>query len=356
MSWLEKLTPNHIQTLIPYASARREASSGEVWLNANENPYECSTPEGLSALNRYPDFQPEALLKSYASYAGVTQKQVLITRGIDEGIDLLTRAFCEAGKDSIIYTPPTYGMYKITAQSNNIKALAVPLRSDWSLDVESLLEVASRGKLIYLCSPNNPTGSMLDQDDICSILKATQDKTLVVVDEAYIEFKPESSTVKLLQEYSNLIIMRTLSKAFGLAGLRCGFMLASPEIINVLQKVSAPYPIPSPVVDIASKALSEKGIVCMMRDVETINKDREKLMDMLQAFSCVKKTFTSAANFVLFQVDTADALMSFLLDRDVVIRDQSSQMGLENTLRITVGTETEIQKFYQCMKAYEAQS
>jgi len=197
---------------------------------------------------------------------------------------------------------------------------------------------------------------MLDQDDICSILKATQDKTLVVVDEAYIEFKPESSTVKLLQEYSNLIIMRTLSKAFGLAGLRCGFMLASPEIINVLQKVSAPYPIPSPVVDIASKALSEKGIVCMMRDVETINKDREKLMDMLQAFSCVKKTFTSAANFVLFQVDTADALMSFLLDRDVVIRDQSSQMGLENTLRITVGTETEIQKFYQCMKAYEAQS
>ena len=354
MTWLETITPKHIQNLVPYASARREASTGEVWLNANENPYECTTPEGLSALNRYPDFQPEQLVEGYASYAGVKKAQVLVTRGIDEGIDLLTRAFCRSGADSIIYTPPTYGMYKISAETNNIGAKAVPLMPDWSLDVQGILEAVPESKLIYLCSPNNPTGSLLDPSDIRSILDATRNNALVVVDEAYIEFKPESSMVSLLLGYPNLVIMRTLSKAFGLAGLRCGFLLASPEIIEVLQKVSAPYPISVPVVDIASTALEEQGIVCMMRDVETIGKDRDKLQDMLQEFSSIKTVYRSSTNFVLFQVEDAADLMSFLMERGVVIRNQSSQPGLESTLRITVGTEAELQKFYQCMKAYEA--
>ena len=353
MNWLEEITPRHIQELVPYASARREAVSGEVWLNANENPYECIAPEGISSLNRYPGFQPETLIRGYSSYAGVESDQVLVTRGIDEGIDLLTRAFCEPGEDSIIYTPPTYGMYKISAATNNISANAVLLRADWSLDVQGIIEVAPQCKLIYLCSPNNPTGSLLDPADIRSILDAGSEKTLVIVDEAYIEFKPESSVVKLLSEYSNLVVMRTLSKAFGLAGLRCGFLLASPEIIDVLQKVSAPYPIPVPVVDIANEALSEKGITCMMRDVETLNKDREKLMDTLGTLSFVKKTYISSANFILFQVEDALSLMSFLMDRGVVIRNQSSQLALDNTLRVTVGTEVEIEKLYQCLKAYE---
>lgn len=354
MTWLEEMTPKHIQDLIPYASARREASSGEVWLNANENPYERLTPEGLSPLNRYPEFQPEKLINGYARYIGLKREQVLVTRGIDEGIDLITRAFCKSGQDNILYTPPTYGMYKISAETNNIGAVAVPLKSDWSLDVQGMRRKAPSSKLIYLCSPNNPTGSLLDSQDIREILKATSGKALVVLDEAYVEFKPESSLVTLLAEYPNLVVMRTLSKAFGLAGLRCGFLLAAPEIIGVLQKVSAPYPMPVPVVDIASDALSEKGIASMMRDVETLSKDREKLRNTLKEFSFVAQIYASSANFILFQVDDATGLMGYLMDRGVVIRNQSRQLKLDNTLRITVGTPAEIEKLYQSMKDYEA--
>ena len=354
MTWLDEITPKHIQELVPYASARREALSGEVWLNANENPYIGPTPEGLSQLNRYPECQPEQLTDGFARYAGVKQEQVLVTRGIDEGIDLLTRAFCISGEDSIIYTPPTYGMYKISAETNNIGVMAVPLESDWSLDVQGILQEVSSSKLIYLCSPNNPTGSLLDREEICKIIEAAAGEALVVVDEAYVEFTPESSMVSLLSKCPNLVVMRTLSKAFGLAGLRCGFLLASPEIIQVLQKVSAPYPIPVPVVDIAREALSERGIDSMMRDVETLTKDRDKLSDLLKEFSFIRQIYPSSANFILFQVKDTTGVMRFLLDRGVVIRNQSSQPGLDNTLRVSVGTESEIEEFYQNMKAYEA--
>ncbi|NQT61922.1 MAG: histidinol-phosphate transaminase [Candidatus Marinimicrobia bacterium] len=354
MTWLDEITPRHIQELVPYASARREASSGEVWLNANENPYASPKLAGLSQLNRYPEFQPEQLTQGFARYAGMKQEEVLVTRGIDEGIDLLTRAFCRSGEDNIIYTPPTYGMYKISAETNNIGALSVPLEADWFLDVQGILQQLPQSKLIYLCSPNNPTGSLLDKGDICKIIEAAAGKALVVVDEAYVEFRPEFSMVSMLSKYPNLVVMRTLSKAFGLAGLRCGFLLASPEIIEVLQKVSAPYPIPIPVVDVASEALSEKGIDAMMRDVETLTKDRDKLSDMLREFSFIRKIYPSSANFILFQVKDATAVMTFLLDKDVVIRNQSSQPGLDNTMRVSVGTENEIEKFYQNMKAYEA--
>ena len=354
MTWLDEITPRHIQDLVPYASARREASSGEVWLNANENPYIGSTPVGLSQLNRYPEFQPEPLTEGYARYAGVRQEQVLVTRGIDEGIDLLIRGFCRPGEDNIIYTPPTYGMYKICAETNNIGALPAPLKPDWSVDVQGVLKQLPSSKLIYLCSPNNPTGSLLDKGDLRKIIKAAYGKALVVVDEAYVEFTPESSTVSLLAKYPNLVVMRTLSKAFGLAGLRCGFLLASPEIIQVLQKVSAPYPIPIPVVDIAGEALSERGIDSMMRDVETLTKDRDKLSDLLKEFSFIRQIYPSSANFILFQVKDTTGVMRFLMDRGVVIRNQSSQPGMDNTLRVSVGTESEIEEFYQNMKAYEA--
>lgn len=353
MSWLKDMTPDHIQRLVPYASARREASHGEIWLNANENPYECVTPEGLSPLNRYPDFQPSALVEGYAGYAGVTKDQVLVTRGIDEGIDLLLRTFCLPGVDSISYTPPTYGMYKISAEVCNVALKTVPLMKDLSLDLDGVMAAGETSKLIFLCSPNNPTGSLVQREELRRVLEATRGTSLVVVDEAYIEFKPEASAIALLSEYPNLIILRTLSKAFGLAGLRCGFILASPEMIGVLQKVSAPYPIPGPVVDIASEALKEAGIICMMRDVEILVKDRERLKDLLGSLSCVKKVYPSEANFVLFQVDDAPSLKDFLYSRGVVIRDQSSQYGLENTLRITVGTELELQTVYQNMQEYE---
>ncbi len=355
MTWLAEITPKHIQNLVPYSSAKREASSGEVWLNANENPFACETPAGLSSMNRYPEFQPAELLTAYARYAGVKPETLLATRGIDEGIDLLTRSFCEKDKDQIIYCPPTYGMYKISAETNGVEAIPVPLIKDWQLDVPTIIETASSSKLIYLCSPNNPTGHVLDYEDMIQILMATLGKSLVIVDEAYIEFKAETSASKLLDEYPNLVILRTLSKAFGLAGLRCGFVIANREIITTLQKVSAPYPIPGPVVDLACKALSSSGIDGMTRDVENIWKNRQILNDMLKEFSFVTSIYPSVANFFLFQVQDAQALMEALINDGVVIRNQSSQIGLNNTLRVTVGTELEIAKFYQSMKAYEAQ-
>ena len=355
MSWISELTPPFIRDLVPYSSARREASQGEVWLNANENPYASSTPQGMSSLNRYPDFQPVNLLQAYAKYAGVDPEQLLVTRGIDEGIDLLTRAFCLSGEDTIIYCPPTYGMYKISAETNGVKTLAVPLLDDWQLDTPAIIDKASSAKLLYLCSPNNPTGNAMDRQDMTKVLESTKGKGLVVVDEAYIEFNMESSVVKLLNEYPHLVVLRTLSKAFGRAGLRCGFIMTNPEIISILQKVSAPYPIPVPVVDLASEALSESGINCMMLDVETLWKDRQKLNDMLKEFSFVKTIYPTVANFFLFQVENAVELMSFLSEKGVVIRNQSSQIGLENTVRVTVGTELEIVAFYKSMKQFEAQ-
>ena len=355
MNWLKDLTPQHIQDLIPYASARREASQGQVWLNANENPYGRSPAQKEQALNRYPEFQPQPLLDAYARYAGVRSEQLLVTRGIDEGIDLLTRTFCQPGVDQVSFCPPTYGMYRIAAETHGVKALAYPLLPTWQLDLGAMSGSQSKSKLIYICSPNNPTGNTLQRHDIQALLEVTRMHSLVVVDEAYIEFKQENSVQPLLDRYPHLIIMRTLSKAFGLAGLRCGFLMAAPEIITTVQKVAAPYPIPVPVIEIAINALQEPGIVRMMRDVETITKDRQKTKERLKEYSFVRKVYPSHANFVLFQVDNARALMASLQSTGVVIRNQSTQTGLADTVRVTIGTELEMGLFYSVMQDFEEQ-
>lgn len=260
ITWLKNITPKNIQRLIPYSSARREATEGEIWLNANENPFPRNTGDHPSNLNRYPEFQPKALVEAYARYSGVATNQLLITRGIDEGLDLLVRSFCRAGDDQIVYTPPTYGMYRITAETHGVQCVETPLLSDWRLDTPQVIVEAGDSKLVFLCSPNNPTGNILSRSKVIDILESARNQTLIILDEAYIEFMSESSYVDLLEEYSNLVVLRTLSKAFGLAGLRCGFVLASPEVIGVLKKISAPYPIPVPVVDLAITALTDEGI------------------------------------------------------------------------------------------------
>lgn len=353
MNWLETLTPQHVRDLVPYASARREASEGQVWLNANESPYTPYSVPPEQKLNRYPDFQPGDLLRAYASYAGVQTEQLLVTRGIDEGIDLLTRAFCRPGYDQILYTPPTYGMYKICAESLGVSSKPVPLGSGWQLDLPSMLAGVSESKLIYLCSPNNPTGNTLKREDIIDLLEATRERSLLVVDEAYIEFVPQITVQDLLRDYPHLIILRTLSKAFALAGLRCGFVMAAPEIIHTLQKTSAPYPIPVPIIALALQALEKLGIASMKSAVETIVKDRQGLWKQLEQYSFVKKVYPSEANFLLFQLEDAPALMKALKSSGVVIRDQSAQVGLGNTLRVTVGTDQELSQFTTAMQLFE---
>ncbi|MDR0247185.1 MAG: aminotransferase class I/II-fold pyridoxal phosphate-dependent enzyme, partial [Burkholderiales bacterium] len=235
----QKLARDCVRVLTPYQSARRIGGHGDVWLNANEFPraeaYSLTQP-----LNRYPECQPPALLAAYAAYAGVRSEQLLVSRGADESIELLIRAFCEPGEDAVLYCPPTYGMYGVSAETFGISRRTVLSTKDWQLDLPAievaLGETAPKVKVVYVCHPNNPTGNLLDHDDLRRLLRMAESKALVVIDEAYIDFRPDMSTASWLETFPHLVILRTLSKAFALAGLRCGFTIAHPEVIQLLLK------------------------------------------------------------------------------------------------------------------------
>ena len=263
---IEKLAREELVDMVPYQSARRlfasgdaEQADGKVWLNANEAPGKGEYQLSSENINRYPDFQPDNLLKAYSEYCGLDRAQILATRGADEGIELIIRSFCRAYQDSILICPPTYGMYAISAENHGAGIVKAPLQktsNGMQLNLDALVSQVGKVKVVFLCSPGNPTGNLLSKDDIIAAVELFKDSAIVVVDEAYIEFSPEQTSTDLIAKYDNVIVLRTLSKAFALAGLRCGFTLASKEIITLLSKVIAPYPISAPVAEIASKALS----------------------------------------------------------------------------------------------------
>ena len=237
---ISQLSRKNIQALTPYQSARRLGGKGDVWLNANE--YATSPDLNLQnrTFNRYPEAQPQLLLERYAAYANVVPnnlaaENVLVTRGGDEGIELLIRAFCETD-DAILYCPPTYGMYAVSAETCGVAVKTVPLTSDFQLNLNKIEDSLDKVKVIFVCSPNNPTGTLVNRADLIRLLEITRNRAIVVVDEAYIEFCPQETIANELANYPHLAIIRTLSKAFALAGLRCGFTLANPELINILQK------------------------------------------------------------------------------------------------------------------------
>ncbi|ENM3876274.1 histidinol-phosphate transaminase, partial [Vibrio cholerae] len=295
---MEKLARQQIQALTPYLSARRIGGSGDVWLNANESPFNNEYKTDFARLNRYSDCQPKAMIQAYANYAGVQPEQVLTSRGADEGIELLIRAFCEPNQDAILFCPPTYGMYAISAETFGVERKKVPLTADWQLDLPSIEANLDRVKLVFVCSPNNPTGNLVKRADIIKLLEMTQDRAIVVMDEAYIDFCPEASTVDLLAQYPNVAILRTLSKAFALAGLRCGFTLANAELINVLLKVIAPYPVPVPVAEIAVQALSEAGLARAKYQVLDLGANRAYLQVGLSMVPDVQ-VFEGWGNYLL---------------------------------------------------------
>ncbi|NRQ41307.1 histidinol-phosphate transaminase [Rheinheimera sp. YQF-2] len=338
-----------VKDLVPYASARSSMSGGAVWLNANEN----ALAPGYQldgTFNRYPSCQPKAVINAYAEYAGVAPEQVLVSRGADEGIELLIRSFCEPKQDSITICPPTYGMYAISAESNQTMVNKVLLINNEQLDLAGIF--ATSPKLVFICSPNNPTGDLIPREQIIAVLQHFAGKALVVVDEAYIEFAPQASVVNLLSQYPHLVILRTLSKAFGLAGLRCGFTLASAEIINALKKMIAPYPIAEPVAQIAAQALSATGIAQMQQSVASINQLRDDFIVFAKTQSGINKVWPSNANYVLLQVDNAADCVSALIKSDILIRNQSSQLGLSQVVRVSVGTADEMQRLQQAMQQY----
>jgi len=331
-----------ILALAPYSSARKESSGGRIWLDANENPLTPSA--GKPLLNRYPEPQPAELIAQLAAYYAVAENNILVTRGSDEGIDLLLRAFCRAGQDAILITPPTYGMYAVSAAIQNARVVTVPLLAEknFSLDPTAVLAALTPSvKLVFLCSPNNPTGALLARDEVVRLVQALLGKAIVVVDEAYLEFAGSRSLTPELVGNPNLVILRTLSKAFGLAGIRCGVTIASPALIGVLQKIIAPYPVPTPVLQAALVAMTAEGLTAARRSVQSLIAERVRVAARLATLPGVRRLWPSDSNFILFEVTDSARVMSATRAVGVVLRDRSRDYGLTNCVRMTMGTPEE---------------
>ncbi|WP_448566216.1 histidinol-phosphate transaminase [Thalassotalea ganghwensis] len=351
MTVANKLARPELIDMVPYQSARRLYAGGEdfnnkVWLNANEAPGTGAYQVNGERINRYPDFQPENLINAYCRYSGVQKNQLLATRGADEGIELVIRTFCQSYQDSILICPPTYGMYAISAENQGASVVKVPLINQ-QLDLTGLEAQVGKVKVVFLCSPGNPTGNLLPKEQIEAALNLFANSAIVVVDEAYIEFAPENSAVSWLSRYPNLVVLRTLSKAFALAGLRCGFTIANEDIIEMISKVIAPYPISAPVADIASDALSIAEIEQMRARVRETSRLRTCLSNWLAEQSWCQKVYPSDANFILFACSDKDRIFNLLKDQGILIRDQSKQLQLDNCLRVSIGSESELELFKQ---------
>ena len=348
---IEELARDNVRALTPYQSARRLGGNGDVWLNANEFPLPVEFELSQQTLNRYPECQPKLVIERYAAYAGLTPEQVLVSRGADEGIELVMRAFCEPGKDAILFCPPTYGMYSVSAETIGIEYRTVPALENWQLNLAAIAEQLDGVKVVYMCSPNNPTGNLINPDDIRALLEMTAGKALVVADEAYIEFCPQATLSGWLKDYPHLVILRTLSKAFALAGLRCGFTLANPPVIDLLMKVIAPYPLATPVADVAGQALSAQGIALMRQHVAELNASRAWLLEQLSRLSIVQQVFPSETNYILARFDNSPAVFKSLWDQGIILRDQNKNPGLAGCLRISIGTRKECERLIAALQA-----
>lgn len=332
------LVPEAVKKLIPYQSARRIGGAGRIWLNANELEMPIQYGSSVQAYNRYPDFLPHDIAVAYQSYCQIDSPTVAV-RGADEAIDLLIRTFCQPGRDRVLICPPTYAMYEFCADALAIETIQVPLLDSFNLNVEAVIEQSHNANLVFLCSPNNPTGNVIPKEEIIRVLDATQQHAIVVVDEAYIEFEMKTSVVSLIEQYPNLVVIRTLSKAFGLAAVRCGFILADESVMEYVAKLIPPYPMPDCVAEIVLQALSQEGL-------ETIATSTNELIDVktwfikeLEQFECIEKIYPSATNFVLLRVSESFDLFNLLLSNGIVTRNQGHEPALRNCIRITIGSE-----------------
>jgi len=332
----DSLVRKNIRVMKPYSSARDEfKGEANVFLDANENSL--GSPL-LKWYNRYPDPMQWQIKEKIAKIKHVDAEQIFLGNGSDEPIDLLFRCFCEPGIDEVIICPPTYGMYEVSANINNISLNRVPLNLDYQLDMPALEDaIKPNTKIIWICSPNNPTGNSIDRQDIEMILNNFDG--LVVIDEAYINFARQRSFIMDLNDYPNLVVLQTFSKAWGLAGLRVGMAFASKEIVAFLNKVKPPYNISQPVQDLVMKALDEIGGVNDM--IRILVASRNQLAIALSEAGEVLHVYPSDANFLLVKFKDAKAMYAYLLGKGIVLRDRSNVLLCDQCLRITVGTEEE---------------
>ena len=333
---LDKLVRPNIKTLKPYSSAKDEyTGDAKILLDANENSLGSPLTKWY---NRYPDPYQQKLKEKLAFVKQIAANQIFIGNGSDECIDILFRTFCEPGKDNIIICPPTYPMYEVSANINDIDVQKAPLLSNYQLNVAHIEQLVNPNtKIIWICSPNNPTGNSLDRIDIETILNHFEG--IVVVDEAYINFSKQKSFVQSLIDYPNLVVLQTLSKAWGLAGLRLGMCFASPEIIRYMNKVKAPYNINIVTQELALQALEEVGQVNDM--IKLLVDMRIALAQVIASMPHVIQVFPSDTNFILVKIPKARQLYEYLLSQGIIVRDRSALELCEDSLRITVGTEQE---------------
>lgn len=335
--------------LQPYASARLQAGQAAVMLNANESPWP-PLAEASRGLNRYPDPQPALLRTRLAALYGVNEEQLLIGRGSDEAIDLLVRAFCRAGVDAVAVSPPTFGMYAVCAGVQGAAVISVPLQEDFTLSVDGLLErLPDNVKLLFVCSPNNPTGGLVPLGDIGRLVSALSGRAMVIVDEAYIEFADTPSATTLLGQFDNLGVLRTLSKCWALAGARIGTLIAHPDVIALLRRIMSPYPLPTPCVKAALAALDERGTIVMRSRVKQIVTERERLARWLGQWPQTRQVYPSCANFLTVRFADAARVYGHLLASGIVVRDINRQGALANCLRFSVGSEVENSRLLEAL-------
>ena len=342
---INNLVRENVKSMKPYSSARDEFEDFDtadmIFLDANENPFE-------NGVNRYPDPQQSNVKVVLAKQKKIKTNQILLGNGSDEVLDLLFRAFCEPKVDNVITLPPTYGMYSVLANLNAVENREVLLSTDFQPQIEKIMDAVDENtKIIFLCSPNNPTGNSFSDENVAYLLKNFNG--LVVIDEAYIDFSEKESWINELDEYPNLIITQTLSKAYGLAGIRLGICYASTEVISVLNKIKPPYNVNELTQKRALDRLDNQNII--NSEIESIIAQREELLKVLLNVKFVEKIYPTEANFILIKVDDANKRYDELIAKGIVIRNRTTQPLCENTLRLTIGTEVENKKLIEALSS-----
>lgn len=337
---IKELFRNNIRNLAPYSTARDEYQGGDlgVFLDANENPYD-------NGYNRYPDPHQKKLKARISELKGIAADRIFIGNGSDEAIDLVFRVFCEPGRENAVSIAPTYGMYKVAAAINDVEMREIQLEPDYSLDAEKLFAaVDSKTKLIFLCSPNNPTGNCLPQAVLEDIIRRFNG--IIVLDEAYIDFAGDRGFLPRLAEFPNLVILQTLSKAWGMAGLRLGLAFADPVIIETMSRVKYPYNINRITQDIVLKQLESP----IDEQLSELKSERGRVIAALSDMPLIKTIYPSDANFILVKLDEPRKIYELLIGEGIIVRDRSRIAGCSGTLRITIGTPEENDKLIETLR------
>ena len=340
---IKSLIRENIKSLEAYSSARdefKEMSSEFIFIDANENPYD-------TGLNRYPDPQQNLVKEALSKIKGISKEQILLGNGSDEVLDLIFRVFCEPREDNVIILPPTYGMYEVLANTNAIELVKIPLVENFQPNVKEIVKIQdAKTKVLFLCSPNNPTANSFDATAIVTLIR--EFNGIVVIDEAYIDFSIEDSWLGRLDEFPNLIVTQTLSKAYGLAAIRLGICYASKEIISILNKIKPPYNVNQLTQDVALQSLINQEKV--KNEIAAIISERNQLIRDLENVEIVEKVYSSDANFLLVKVDDANLRYKQLVKQGIIARNRTTQILCDNCLRFTVGTADENKKLINTLK------